>query len=223
MLFRLLSCVFFFFLGLVLDASEYRSLMKGVTWTDILGAASAFFTCLIVAATYVKWRESKVREDAYELTKDYLRLLAGIDESLTVSFNSYDNCVPQAGMLYPSKPQVEAWLSEGYGAYFKLNESIYKLKRKKQELGFWGVGLEDRFQKVHNEIIRHVSNYLRIHSVLGNQIQNYYLHDEGRVDSVDNMHEEHQELRQSFYSLRKVLSARFEVKYADYFVYNVKR
>lgn len=87
---RFLSYMMVFLFGVVIDATDYQSLVKEVKWTDIIAALATVVTAIIVYMTYSRWLDSKKREDAYQTSKNYISCLVDISELLDETMSPFE-------------------------------------------------------------------------------------------------------------------------------------
>ncbi|WP_137169761.1 hypothetical protein [Marinomonas sp. FW-1] len=196
---------------------------EGVSWTDVLSSVSTLLTFIVVTVTYTKWKEIKVKEDAYDLTKDYLRCLGDIAEKLDASYYYFDSCVPQAGMFVLNKTQSDDLLMKGYDAHSLLRLDIYRLENIKKELRFWGVSLKGRLKADHLDIIKNAEDFLLVHNILGRQIQNFYKGDELQEEGIKRMSRELKRLGELSVSLQEVFGERLKSNYNDCFDFTTSK
>ncbi|MGL4545808.1 MAG: hypothetical protein ACRCUU_09730 [Plesiomonas sp.] len=213
---RFVSYMMVFLFGVVIDATDYQSLVKEVKWTDIIAALATVVTAIIVYMTYSRWLDSKKREDAYQTSKNYISCLVDISELLDETMSPFEQCVPQAGGIPIKCEQSNSLLANSNDALYKLIAKAKTLARTKSELSFWEVSLVPEFEKNHERILQEVSDVFVVAGALQSQVYWYYNVDQSKQDS---MFDEFSKLKARVINAKKLLGLRYSRKYADFFVH----
>lgn len=205
-----------FLFGVVIEATDYKFLTKEIKWTDILSAVANVGTAIIVYMTYVKWLESKKREDAYQTSKEYISCLVNISELINDLMYPLENAVPQAGNLAINPEQSNYLLADSNEAFQKLIYKKQQLAKVKSELKFWGVRLAPEFETNHDLILHKLEDVFVVTGVLKNQIHRYYNVDESNKSSMLN---EFSKLKVMVAKVNKILNSRYKRNYSDFFLH----
>ncbi|UCA10450.1 hypothetical protein LA364_17555 [Aeromonas enteropelogenes] len=213
---KFLGYIIAFLFGAIIEATEYQFLVKDVKWTDIISVIATVVTTIIIYFTYSKWLDSKKREDAYQTSKDYISCLVDISELLDNLMSPFEQCVPQAGGIPLKSKQSDSLLANSNEALHKLLENYKRLARTKSELRFWEVSLAPEFEKKHVELLQEISSIYIIADALQSQVYWYYNVDESKQGC---MFDEFSKLKARVVNANKLLSSRYNRRYADFFVY----
>lgn len=205
-----------FLFGAIIEATDYKFLVREVTWTDILSALATFVTTIIVYMTYSRWLDSKKREDAYQTSKDYISCLVDISELLDDLIFPFEQCVPQAGGIPIKCEQSNSLLANSNEALHKLILKAKKLAKTKSELSFWEVNLAPEFEKKHVELLQEISSIFIVADALQSQVYWYYNVDQNKKGY---MFDEFSSLKIRVAIANKLLSSRYSRKYTDFFVH----
>ncbi|CDT81768.1 hypothetical protein [Vibrio coralliirubri] len=213
---KFLGYITVFFLGALIEATDYTFLVKGVAWTDLIVAISTVVTAFIVYITYSKWLTSKKKEDAYQTSKDYISCLVAISELLGDLFEPISTAVPQAGSIPIDSNYSLELLASSNKAHQNLVKSYRTLERTKRELGFWGVSLTKEFSKTHIELMKQLHGAIVISSVVQTKIYQHYNLDSDNLESMVN---EFNKLQDRVQSSHELLSKRYDNRYEDFFIH----
>lgn len=211
---KALGYIMVFLFGVIIEATDYQFLVKEIKWTDIISTLATVVTTIIVYMTYSKWLESKKREDAYQTSKDYILCLVDISELLDDLMYPLDLCVPQAGGIPINREQSNSLLANSNEALHKLRLKANKLARTKSELGFWDVNLAPALEKNHKELLQALFSVFIVAGALQSQVNWYYNVDH---DKQKDMIDEFENLKSRVTIANKLLSYRYNCKYADFF------
>lgn len=214
---RFLSYMIVFLFGVIIDATDYQSLVKEVKWTDIITALATIVTTIVVYVTYSKWLESKKREDAYQTSKNYISCLVNISDLLGELMYPFDVCVPQEGSMVINREQSNSLLANSNEAIHKLITKAKELARIKSELGFWSVRLAPELERNHNKLLHAISNVVVVADVLQKQVVWFYNVEESHLNAISN---EFDKLKDRVYIAEELLNSRYSRKYEGCFVYD---
>ncbi|GGK49952.1 hypothetical protein [Aliivibrio fischeri] len=216
MVFKIISYIAIFLLGVLIEATDYQALVKDVSWTDIIAAISTFATALIVYKTYSMWLESRKREDSYQTSKDYISALVAIGDHVVELMYPFNLSVPQAGGIPIDSEQCQKLLTMSNLALHKLVTERRKLFLVHAELAFWGVSLTSISEKTHQKILQELQSIIVITGSLQSQINYYYTMD---TKDMSGMLSEFALFNEKVGNLTEHLNSRYNNKYSDFFVY----
>lgn len=111
---------------------------KTVSWTDVMSASSAAMTAIIVYMTYSKWLLSKQRDDAYQVSKNYIDALSSIHMVIDDMILLYDQVIPKEGSFVYTKDQSLKMISDAMKENERLRLFLKTLHHEQITLSFWG-------------------------------------------------------------------------------------
>lgn len=190
---------------------------KTVSWTDVVSASSAAMTAIIVYMTYSKWLLSKQRDDAYQVSKNYIDALSSIHMVIDDMILLYDQVIPKEGSFVYTKDQSLKMISDAMKETERLRLHLKTLHYEQIILSFWGVSLAMGEQDLYNKTIQSISKIIRYSSVLDSNVR-YWLVVDDQKSSF--MYESFALLELEINNCRDLITKRYEKKYPDLFTYN---
>ena len=157
-------------------AINMKGILKESGWAEVTSAAATVIALVLAIATFISWKQQKIREDAYSTTKMYVSILAIIETTTVELANLFYSIVPAAGMIPPSDHQATKTLDEIQEKNSYLILHSQKLILTKSELPFWGVSLSPQAEADHDLLIETLNSYLNPLHHLHNSLTNYYIH-----------------------------------------------
>ena len=172
-----------FIIGLCIGASEYKSALDGIKWTDVASLSITFLGFSLAFYTYHQWLNDKKQEDSYLIAKQYLSAIDQVRECLNdLSFHYHSMC-PAPGVIVESKEVTTQRLEHVNKVWHELYQSKVMVLNSKRELAFWKVSLTEGFSEKHDEFIKELDAISVISNCLNSQL--YHFH----IKEADNMNE----------------------------------
>jgi hypothetical protein len=173
-------------------------------WADIVSASAAVIALLLGLFTYINWKQGKIREDAYNSIREYIRLFSTIEAITTNSYYKLSGIVPQEGSLVTTPNEASTVLKESEIQFSEINDLFQQLHFAQDEIRFWGVTMTPTAVKLHESMAHRINNYLTCHYTTMNNAGNYY----GNVVTLDRLLNEFKALTNNHNKLRLIFEER---------------
>ncbi len=203
-----------FLLGLCIGASEYRSALSGIKWTDVASLSFTFFGFCLAFYTYSQWLNNKKKEDSYLIAKKYLSAIDQVRECLNDLSYHYHYLCPVPGLLVETKEMSAQRIEHVNKVWHELYQSKVKVLNSKRELAFWKVSLTEDFSEKHDSFIKALDSISVVSNCLNSQLYHLLLKDGGNMNEVER---EKKMLDEKFFAAHKIISERIDMGFENVF------
>ncbi len=201
-------------IGLCIGASEYKSALNGIKWTDVGSLLLTFFGFCLAFYTYHQWLNKKKKDDSYLIAKKYLSAIERVRECLyDISFHYHSMC-PAPGVIVEPKEVSAQRIEHVNKVWHELYQSKVMVLDSKRELAFWDVSLTDDFSEKHNEFIKNMDSISVISNCLNSQLYHFLIKDD---DNMSEVIREKKMLDEKIRAVHEVISQRIEIGFEKVF------
>ena len=205
-----------FIIGLCIGASEYKSALTGIKWTDVASLSVTFLGFSLAFYTYHQWLNNKKKEDSYLKAKQYLSAIDQVRECLNDLSFHYNSMCPAPGVVVESKEVTIQRIEHVNKVWHELYQAKVMVLNTKRELSFWKVSLTKGFGEKHDTFIKELDSISVISNCLNSQLYHYH------VKGAGNMHEVIREktmLDEKVLLVFKVISERIDMGFEKVFFF----
>jgi len=136
------------------------------------------------STTYFKWKHLRIREDAYQAVKDYVRAINSAVELTEQISDNYAYICPAPGVVQEAKHVVEHRLQAASEMEARLHQLLGNVASARAELHFWGVVLTSDFEACHDTLNQALRNAATIMTGLNCQLYRFHVSEEGTASDV---------------------------------------
>lgn len=205
-----------FIIGLCIGASEFKSALIGIKWTDIASLLLTFFGFSLAFYTYHQWLNNKKKEDSYLIAKKYLSAIDQVRECLNDLSFHYNLMCPAAGVIVEPKEVSAQRIEHVNKAWHELYQSKLIVLNSKRELAFWKVSLTECFGEKHKEFIKCLDSISVITSCLNSQLYHFHIKE---ADNMKDVIQEKKMLDEHFIIVYKIINERIDMGFEKVFIF----
>lgn len=144
-------------------------------WADVMTALVSFLGLAIAVAAFFRWKQNKIRDDAYSAVKLYVESVVEMEFAVVSVMERVGRILIVPGSLVPSKHEASNVIASVRDSLDELNVKYKHVAIRYLELTFWGVSLVDEAKQTHEELCRLVHRWGSEIGAVALSAENYYI------------------------------------------------